>query len=241
MSLLSRRLLAVSNRSFVRCRNPKVRLFSDSALEAAATTQAELIQGSNTQTLGEIVRHGKGDACITLSVGGTEFFTLRSTVQTNAVLADHVARAEANSEVTHNGAVFIDRDPEQFGLILRFLRNQSESLTYSGHQMAKGKAHVQLPNDMQTLRDLYVEATYYRIPRLQAALCKQNWVVGVASVFGGGNPFTDASNLLARLRTGLVAFGGAGTLYVGAQRDFEKVLGFVGLQKKDDDGEVVVA
>jgi hypothetical protein len=62
-----------------------------------------MIQGSNTESLGEIVRHGKGDAYITLSVGGTEFHTLRSTINSNAVLADHVARAEANSEITHKG------------------------------------------------------------------------------------------------------------------------------------------
>ena len=58
-----------------------------------------------------VVRHGPGDGCITLNVGGKEFQTLRSTVFANEVLAKHVVRAEANQEITKSGAVFIDRDP----------------------------------------------------------------------------------------------------------------------------------
>jgi hypothetical protein len=60
-------------------------------------------QGSNTlKSLGEIVRRGQGDAfSSTLRVGGTEFHTLRPTINSNAVLADHVDRAEANAKVTH--------------------------------------------------------------------------------------------------------------------------------------------
>jgi hypothetical protein len=195
-----------------------------------------MIQGSNTESLGEIVRHGKGDAYITLSVGGTEFHTLRSTINSSAVLADHVARAEANAEITHKGAVFIDRDSAQFGIILQYLRNRVESLnnssTHSVFVAFKTQTYLQLPKDLNKLNDLYVEASYFRMPELQKALCEQNWLVNLTQLFGGGNPFTAASKTFARLRAGLVAL--SGTFLVGSQGvEVEKILGLVGLQRKD--------
>jgi hypothetical protein len=195
-----------------------------------------MIQGSNTESLGEIVRHGKGDAYITLSVGGTEFHTLRSTISISAVLADHVARAEANAEITHKGAVFIDRDPAQFGIILQYLRNNVESLnSSSSHRVfatCKTQTYLQLPKDLDKLNDLYTEASYFRMPELQKALCEQNWLVNLTQLFGGGNPFTAASKTFARLRAILVAL--SGTFLVGSQGvELENILGLVGLQKKD--------
>lgn len=67
----------------------------------------------------KIVRHGNGDRCITLSVGGTRFTTLRSTVEECPVLEEHVSRAEKNKEILLDGAVFIDRDPKHFVSILK--------------------------------------------------------------------------------------------------------------------------
>lgn len=68
---------------------------------------------AQTKTLSRIERHGQGDAFITLNVGGTEFHTLRSTVAANQVLAEHVARAEANHEITKNGAVYVLYQPSR--------------------------------------------------------------------------------------------------------------------------------
>ncbi|KAL7576470.1 hypothetical protein ACA910_017978 [Epithemia clementina (nom. ined.)] len=106
-----------------------------STLQVDSTTNETknvLMSGSTSKSLGSIVRHGRGDACIVLNVGGSEFVTLRSTVASNAVLADHVARAEENLEFMEQSmgnnrpAVFIDRDPKHFGFILQYLRNQVE-------------------------------------------------------------------------------------------------------------------
>jgi hypothetical protein len=56
---------------------------------------------------------------------------LRSTINTSSVLANHVARAEANAEITDKGAVFINRNPAHFGIILQYLWNNVESLNNS--------------------------------------------------------------------------------------------------------------
>ena len=77
----------------------------------------------------QIIRHGSGDGVIFLNVGGQEFTTLRSTVRINPVLWRHVSNAENNNEFTKGGAVFIDRDSSQFGLILQHLRNRAENLS----------------------------------------------------------------------------------------------------------------
>ena len=78
-------------------------------------SESSLVKGTDTLGLGNsIARHGAGDGCITICVGGTRFTTLRSTINECKVLADHVARAERNKEILLDGAVFIDRDPKHF-------------------------------------------------------------------------------------------------------------------------------
>lgn len=176
--------------------------------------------------LQHIQRHGRGDAVITLNVGGKEFHTLRSTVAACAVLAEHVSRAEANDEFTHGGkAVFVDRDPTHFHLILGHLRNKVEGLSY---YKAKHKAkanHVQLPKDITALRDIYVEATHYGIRELQADSCQQNLMVNIMGVItGGSNPFDTTAKMIQQLRRGLVTIGGMGTLAIGSQQDHSKLL-----------------
>jgi len=74
------------------------------------------------------VRLGDEDGVVQLNVGGKTFETLRSTVETNAVLTAYLKRAEANPSLCKNGAVFIDRDPEHFGVLLNHLRNKTEGL-----------------------------------------------------------------------------------------------------------------
>lgn len=240
---LPRRLLVPATRLTHHQQPPRPRRFPDSPLSIRQEAPP-LLQGSNTQNLGDITRHGQGDACITLSVGGTEFHTLRSTINANAVLADHVARAEANNEVQHNGAVFIGRHPVQFHFVLQHVRNRVESLTYTSHRnylsSKNTESSLRLPKDLNTLRALYVETTYFRIPELQEALCQQNMVVAVTGIFGGGNSFLTASKTMSRLRAGLVAFGGS-TMLTSAQQEYDTLLNVIGLQKNGQSTKVEVS
>jgi hypothetical protein len=163
-----------------------------------------------------ITRHGTGDAVVVLDVGGKEFKTLRSTVESNTVLSNLVARAEANAELTQGGkAIFIDRDPKHFGIILQHLRNKVEGLSYGpiGRYLpAKSKnmaiATVQLPTEKEALRDIFMESQYYEINELQQSACGQSLITMIMQNFGlakGANPFDEASKLLLRLKRGLIA------------------------------------
>lgn len=215
---------------------PTARLSSSSTDDAVESV--ELLQGRDSESLGEIVRHGPGDACITLNVGGKEFYTLRSTVNSNSVLADHVARAEANKEITKNGAVFIDRDPDHFCFILRHLRNRMELSTARHFDKAFltkfTKAYVELPKDQRALRELYVEAAFYRIPELQSALCEKSLMAKVASVFNKhGNPFDAASKLLTQLRNAVLAAGTVGgTMFMSKSDDWDLILQKMRIREK---------
>lgn len=220
---------------------------SIAASSAAATSSSSWSDTTNHNRLLleqsgllDVSRHGTGDAVILLNVGGKEFSTLRSTVATNPVLAEYVARAEANQELFVKGgstAVFVDRDPTYFPLILNHLRNKVEGLSYySASSKAKKSVlaktstvtktreyHVQLPKDISALRDIYVEATHYRIPELEQASCKQNFMVTLVNFFGGSgggaNPFDQASRLFQVTRRTLVAMGSVGTVAFTAQQD----------------------
>ena len=226
------------------------------AFLAAVAAEGGLVEGTNTKTLGAVTRHGPGDAVLTLNVGGKEFYTLRSTVNSNAVLADHVARAEANKEITKHGAVFIDRDPDHFHLILRHLRNRVELASTStlvdnskqqsstsllgsshGHLTKWTKANIELPKDPRVLRELYTEATFYRVAELKEAICTTSWLANIVSFFSkNSNPFDSAAKFLGRLRAGLIAMGSlgtvGGTVFVSLQQDLDSLLAKLGLQKK---------
>ena len=166
---------------------------------------------------GSIARHGKGDAVVVLDVGGKEFKTLRSTVESNTVLSSLVARAEANAELTQGGkAIFIDRDPKHFGIILQHLRNKVDGLSYGGigrlipasHSKKMAIATVQLPTEKEALRDIFMESQYYNIKELQQSACGQSLLTALMQNFGlakGANPFDEASKFLLRLKRGLIA------------------------------------
>ena len=188
---------------------------------ASASTSAVAVDAVPT-----LVRHGPGDGVITLNVGGTEFLTLRSTVDINPVLRNYVIRAEANKEFTNGCAVFIDRDPTHFSLILQHLRNKADSVNvYSS--MSKfsylnkyGQVLVQIPKDKGELRDLFVEARHYKIKELEDVLCKYDTYTQLANILGGegGNPFHTASQVLMTVRRALLATGGVGVL-LGTQNE----------------------
>ena len=183
--------------------------------ELTQTTETAL-EASNTSSRA-ITRHGKGDAVVILDVGGKEFKTLRSTVESNSVLSSLVARAEANAELTQGGkAIFVDRDPKHFGIILQHLRNKVDGLSYGAigrlipesHSKKMAIATVQLPTDKEALRDIFMESQYYNIKELQQSACGQSLLTALMQNFGlakGANPFDEASKFLLRLKRGLIA------------------------------------
>jgi hypothetical protein len=172
----------------------------------------------------DIIRHGPGDGVITLNVGGKEFHTLRSTINCNQVLRDHVTRAQANQEFMKGGSsIFIDRDSANFGLILQHLRNKADNVRrFPSHTYFKIKQQVliQVPKDKDVLRDLFVEARHYQIKELEDMLCSYDIMTRIASVFGGGsgNPFHAVTGAINNARRALMASGGVG-VFLGAQND----------------------
>lgn len=205
-----------------------------------AELEGGILEGSIGKNLGQVHRHGKGDAIITLDVGGKEFRTLRSTVNSNPVLADHVARAEANRQKSSSGAVFIDRDPTHFGFILTYLRNKVEMLSYAQHSSISlrkfSATYARLPQDRDVLSDLYIEASYYRIKELQELLTRTGWFIKLVDVLGAGNPFDAATKWMSRLRNLMVAFTAfgslGGTVLLTMQYDFDLFLRAIGLREK---------
>eukprot|EP00980_Cylindrotheca_fusiformis_P007833 scaffold1669_cov129-Cylindrotheca_fusiformis.AAC.44 len=177
-----------------------------------------------------ITRHGNGDGVVTLNVGGKEFITLRSTLQINEVLNARVLKAEANEELI-KGAVFVDRDPTHFGLILQHLRNVADSITLSRPanknawlrliSRSKNEVNIQIPEDITKLRELFVEARYFKIKELEDALSGYDlftWVASVISGKGTANPFHVAVNAMKMVRNTLLTTGSLGVL-IGAQNE----------------------
>jgi hypothetical protein len=146
-----------------------------------------------------------GDGVITLNVGGKNFLTLRSTISQNAVLTQYVTRAEANKELAKE-AVFIDRDPKHFGTILSYLRNKADGVsTTSLTARLRSKVNsepsaaetVFLPQDQQSLQEIYYESLHYQIPELTSYICTKGFLVEYLQMFGFKNPFQMAASALA--------------------------------------------
>jgi hypothetical protein len=211
------------------------RLLSSSEVEAVEAIEEAALKAEETSL---VTRHGEGDGVITLNVGGKEFITLRSTIQDNPVLYNRVLKAEANQEFT-NGAVFIDRDPTYFHLILHHLRNRADMLHNPNSLMSAKramfsrafpeKAHkvfkkkdvlIQVPEKKEAVRDLYVEARYFNIEELESLLCSVDWYTRFAQFFGSGasNPFYAASQAITTARRALVASSGLG-IVLGTQNE----------------------
>lgn len=209
---------------------------SPSTSIANQATASELTAKSDASTSNFIARHGPGDGIIKLNVGGKEFVTLRSTICSNRVLAEYVARAEANGEWTDGKtAVFIDRDPTHFGIMLTFLRNRVEGIAYNTKFTQRGMKklnaypkYVRLPRDRDVLQDLYVEATHYEIRSLQRQLCQSSIMTIVLSQFGaGGNPFDQASSFFKHFKrfSAITLVGTGGTIMATLQQDLDWLTG----------------
>jgi hypothetical protein len=172
------------------------------------------------------VRHGPGDGVIKLNVGGTEFVTLRSTVESNVVLSEYVARAQANGE-SLDKSVFIDRDPQHFGLILAFLRNKIEGIAYNTNYskmgiktLSKKPKYLRLPDDEGVMQDLFVEAQHYQIKELQSQLCEASFLTLIFSRTGG-NPFEAVQNFVKYFRRVSLTLVGSGGIMTAMLQDFD--------------------
>jgi len=188
----------------------------------SSETSIAAVEESTGEAVAPIVRHGSGDGVVTLNVGGKEFITLRSTVQINPVLLRHVTNAEANGEFT-KGAVFIDRDPAQFGLILQHLRNRADMImrfSTKPHRFTKNQVLIQIPRDQTKIRDLFVEAKYFQIYELEKLLCSYDVYTQIANWLGGGNinPFHAVTDMIKNARRALLATSGFG-IFMGTQND----------------------
>lgn len=129
---------------------------------------------------GSLARHGPGDSVVNLNVGGKAFVTLRSTLAHSQVLSDYIERAEANQELTKDGSVFVDRDPEHFSIILCHLRNKAEGLGYPlTYGVTSHRTTVRLPNEQDALSDLLLEARHYQLPDLAKYICKKHLVTAI--------------------------------------------------------------
>jgi BTB/POZ domain len=189
-----------------------------------------------------VERHGQGDGFITLNVGGTEFYTLRSTVQSNRVLALHVSRAEANREITKDGAVFIDRDPKHFDLVLAYLRNTIENLDSTRLDaqtakvtMTKTLSALALPKDAASVSEVYVEASFYDIGPLKQKMLSHSYLAYLFGFFnkdGAMNPLDAAAKWAGWLRNIVLALGATGgTILMTLQDDYEWLARKVGPKK----------
>jgi hypothetical protein len=212
--------------SFLRSKPRTSRRRYSSAVEKESPTRIEEVVAE--QNL--IIRHGEGDGVVTLNVGGKEFITLRSTLQINPVLYARVLKAEANNELMKN-AVFVDRDPTHFGLILQHLWNVADSITLSSTanknawlrliSNPKNEVNIQIPENTSNLRELFVEARYFKIKELEDALSGYDlftWVASVISGQGAANPFHVAVNAIKMVRRTLLTTGGLGIL-IGSQNE----------------------
>jgi len=148
---------------------------------------------------------------------------------------DHVVRAELNNEILGTEkAIFVDRNPKHFDIILSYLRNRADGLhrypnikqatqlltfrksgikaTEKWSDFAKsasGVSTVQLPKDTASLSELYFEALHYQIPDLTRAVCSEKFLSRFLELIPGvKNPINLAASVMTGGRTVLKLLGG---------------------------------
>lgn len=105
-----------------------------------------------------------GPRILQLNVGGKIFATAHQTLaqQDGSLLADLATEAHCASASYLEGALFIDRNPKYFEMLLDWLRDKS----------------APLPTDTETHEALAREAVFYRLPELTAALSQLKPLTG---------------------------------------------------------------
>lgn len=102
-------------------------------------------------------RHARPLDRVTLNVGGTAYTTGRATLLSvpGTAFPEILASPPDDDDDDDDGRIFIDRDGTNFGHVLNFLRDPEAAV---------------VPSDEETRRKLLVEAKYYKISGLVAAL-----------------------------------------------------------------------
>lgn len=125
---------------------------------------------------------------------------------------------EVDKDLSNEGAIFIDRDPKHFQIILNHLRSKAEgrqSFKNPCVLSCKDSHAVLLPKDPRDLRDLFIEAEHFGLPELRKRILAKRKIAQMLSVFSSsaGNPFDLAARSLTMLRS--AALLGATTLASG--------------------------
>lgn len=180
-----------------------------------------------------VARRGLGDDIVTVVVGDKEFKTLKSTLQESPIIWDAIQSAEEQSSST----IFLDRDPKHFPMILQYLRNKVEDVSYNRecknycnpegthktkksffrHDKKMHTKYVRLPPDADVsyLQDLYLEATYYELEDLKIQLDHATFVVRAFQFINGGpsgiNPFERTKEVVTATRNAFLTAAGVGT------------------------------
>lgn len=168
------------------------------ALQASCRLSTSTYPSSVETLADQATRLEKADAIVKINVGGKDFTTLRSTISLSPTLEAAVKASEANPALTQGGAVFIDRDPKVFHLVLMHLRNKKANLTWPGKLNSAGVADTTVELEDKTwleLRNLFVEAQYYKLPSLTEQAKRTTFTLGVWRRFSIGSPLDAARNL----------------------------------------------
>ncbi|BDA49469.1 probable BTB/POZ domain-containing adapter for CUL3-mediated RhoA degradation protein at N-terminal half [Coccomyxa sp. Obi] len=116
---------------------------SSSMPESAAADEESFFDGDSAAQ----------DEIITLNIGGNLFTTRRQTcLKDSKSLLSRLLCDEGETQRDAEGFIFVDRDPKHFGVILNYLRD----------------GFAVLPRDEQALREIMVEAAYYKLEGLRA-------------------------------------------------------------------------
>jgi BTB/POZ domain len=170
------------------------------ASSVVATTSAT----NNNSSIITRQRHGVGDAIVCLNVGGQEFYTLRSTIQTSPILESIVASAEANPsalKMTETGAIFVDRDPTHFPTILEYLRLRAENnnnnlqMLQQQQQQQESLSSAMVPSRAAVNAQLTAATTTAILSSRIKGAIQQN-VVGLKAATAGLDPAAGCRPLL---------------------------------------------
>ena len=167
------------------------------------------------------------DGVIALNVSGKSFSLLRSTASLSPTLQRHLAAADDNTALLKDGAVFIDRDPELFGVVLTHLRNKAGNVTR--HAVHRQDATVELDSlDLLAIRGVWTEAMFFELPALSDEVSHYHKSVGIlrrAQAAGGTQSMASALRSAAAIAGALgLTWHVAGQEVEGDKSSSERVL-----------------